>query len=376
MELTIQPQRLAETFAALVSIDSPSYGEREMADTLIRRLEVLGAAVEEDDAAAKIGGNCGNLYGFLPGSLELPPILLSAHMDTVAPAHGKRAIQEPDGRIHSAGDTVLGSDDLAAIAAILEVLTALQESGLPHRPVELLFSVAEEAYCVGASAFDYQKLKSREAYVLDCEGSLGEAVVAAPTILEFTACVQGRSSHAGFAPEAGISAINAAAQAILSVKSGRVAADTTLNFGLIEGGLATNIVPDRCTVRGEIRSSVHARAQEQAALVQQAFAAACREYGAKLEFSEKCFLQAYRLPETAPVVQRYFQVCQARGYDVRTVTSFGGSDNNLLAAHGIDGIVVPSAMHLCHSCQEYTSVQELAALAEIVADLVLSQEGD
>lgn len=131
MDVRIQPDRLAETFAALVAIDSPSYGERQMADELTRRLRALGLTVEEDDAAERIGGTSGNLYGFLPGTLDLPPLLLCAHMDTVAPANGKRAVRESDGRIHSAGDTVLGADDLAAVAIILEVLEALAESGAP-----------------------------------------------------------------------------------------------------------------------------------------------------------------------------------------------------------------------------------------------------
>ena len=145
---------------------------------------------------------------------------------------------------------MLGADDLAAVSVILEVLTALGESGAPHRPVEVLFSAAEEAYCVGASAFDFQKIRSREAYVLDYDGALGEAVTAAPTILEFTAEILGRASHAGFAPERGVSAIVTAARAVSAVKSGRVGGETTLNFGLTEGGTATNIVPDRCVVRG------------------------------------------------------------------------------------------------------------------------------
>ena len=295
-------------------------------------------------------------------------------MDTVAPANGKRAVREPDGRIHSAGDTVLGADDLAAVAIILEVLEALAESGAPHRPVEVLFSASEETYCVGASAFDFSRARSREAYVLDYEGPLGEAVTAAPTILEFTAEILGRASHAGFSPEAGVSAIAAAARAIAAVKSGRVAEDTTLNFGCIQGGTATNIVPDRCQVRGEIRSGCHQRALDQSETVRQAFAAACEALGAELRYRDKCFIRAYQIPASAPGVQRYFRACRTRGYETRTVTTFGGSDNNLLAASGITGIVTPAAMHWCHSCQEYTSVQELTAVAEVTADLVLSRD--
>lgn len=373
MELVISPERLADTFAALVAIDSPSRGERRMADELTGRLEALGLTVTEDDAGEQIGGSSGNLYGFLPGTLDLPPLLLCAHMDTVAPWQGKRAVRETDGTIHSAGDTVLGADDLAAVAVILEVLTALRESGVPHRPIEVLFSASEETYCEGAAVFDFSRVRAREAYVLDYEGPLGAAVVAAPTILGFTAAVTGRASHAGFAPEQGISALLAAARAVTAVPSGRVAPDTTVNFGLVEGGSGTNIVPQTCTVRGEIRSMDHGRALEQAALARSAFERACAEIGASLDFQERCFIQAYRVAEDAPVVRRYFDICRARGYETSVVDTFGGSDNNVLAQHGITGVVLPSAMHRCHSCGEYTSVAELAAVASLTADLVLSR---
>ena len=373
MELVISPERLADTCAALVAIDSPSRGERAMADMLTGRLKALGLTVTEDGAGDKIGGSCGNLYGFLPGAPDLAPLLLCAHMDTVAPWQGKRAVREADGTIHSAGDTVLGADDLAAVAVILEVLTALRESGASHRPIEVLFSVSEETYCEGAAVFDFSRVQAREAYVLDYEGPLGQAVVAAPTILGFTAAVTGRASHAGFAPEAGISALLTAARAVTAVPSGRVAPDTTVNFGLVEGGSGTNIVPQTCVVRGEIRSMDHGRALAQAALVRGAFERACAESGASLDFQERCFIQAYRVVEDAPVVRRYFDACRARGYETSVVDTFGGSDNNVLSQHGITGVVLPSAMHRCHSCGEYTSVGELAAVAALTADLVLSR---
>ena len=161
MERIINTQRLLDCFRELVAIDSPSFGERAMADALTARLRKLGFAVREDDGAKKIHANAGNLFATLPGRLDLPPLLLCAHMDTVAPAFGKRAVVEPDGRVHSAGDTVLGADDLAAVAEILEAVTTLEEQGIPHRPVEVLFSAAEEAYCIGASVFDFSTVRAR-----------------------------------------------------------------------------------------------------------------------------------------------------------------------------------------------------------------------
>lgn len=374
MRYTIQTDRLVRHFMDLVAIDSPTCGERQMADRLTADLRALGFTVEEDDAAVKLGGNAGNLYGYLPGREDLPPLLLSAHMDTVAPAFGKRAILEPDGTIHSAGDTVLGSDDLGGAAAILEAVRALEEAHCPHRSVEVVFSAAEESYCQGASLFDWSRVRSREAYVLDCEGAPGEAVVAAPTILDFSAEIRGRAAHAGFAPESGVHAILTAARAMTAARSGRISPHTTVNFGLIEGGAAVNIIPDRCVVRGEIRSDDHALAEAQLAEVRETFAEACRSAGAELVFDSRYFLRAYQTPEEAPVVRRYFRVCAQRGHRTRCVRTFGGSDNNVLALHGIQGIVMPSAMHKCHSLEEHTSAAELTETAAIVAELLLSED--
>lgn len=374
MQFIIQTDRMVRHFIDLVAIDSPTYGERQMADRLTQDLRELGFSVEEDGAGAILPGNAGNLYGYLPGRTDLPPLLLSAHMDTVAPAFGKQAIPEPDGTIRSAGDTVLGADDLAGAAMILEAVRALQEAGLPHRSVEVVFSVAEETYCRGAAAFDWSRVQSRDAYVLDCEGKPGEAVVAAPSILDFTAEIQGRAAHAGFAPEQGVHAILAAARAMTAVRSGRVSPHTTVNFGLIEGGAAVNIIPDRCTVRGEIRSDDHALALEQLETVRASFQAVCDGMGAELDFRHRFFIKAYETPEDAPVVQRYFKVCAARGHETRCVRTFGGSDNNVLSAHGIQGIVVPSAMHGPHSLQEYTTAAEMTETAAIIAELLLSED--
>lgn len=370
MERIINSQRLLDCFRELVAIDSPSFGERAMADALTVRLRKLGFAVREDDGAKKIHANAGNLFATLPGRLDLPPLLLCAHMDTVAPAFGKRAVVEPDGRVHSAGDTVLGADDLAAVAEILEAVTALEEQGIPHRPVEVLFSAAEEAYCIGASVFDFSTVRAREAYVLDYDGSVGTAANRAPTLLDFEVTVRGKASHAGFAPEKGVSAISAAAQAICRIPSGRVSPETTLNFGTIQGGTATNIVPDACTVRGEIRSLDDEYAFALLENLKKTFRLVCEENRAEFEIRERCLFHAYHVPTDAPVARRYRKVCEKLGHKAAFTATFGGSDNNWLAANGIQGIVVASAMHGCHTCGEYTTVQEMAEIAQITADLL------
>ncbi len=372
--MKINQNRLIHTFTKLVSIDSPSRRERRMADFLSAELRKIGFAVFEDDAGRKLGGDSGNLYAKWTAERRLPPLLFCAHMDTVRPAVGKQAVVDPCGTVRSAGDTVLGADDLSAVASILEALRTVYESGARHRNIELLLTVSEETYCAGSAVFDFSNIAAKEAYVLDYEGAMGQAVIAGPTIFRFKAEIAGKAAHAGFAPEQGVDAVAAAARAVSRIKTGRVTSALTLNIGRIDGGLLTNIVPDHCTVEGEIRSSSHAAALAQAERVRKEFQTACDALHARLIFSNDCLMQAYEISEDSPVLQRYFAVCRKRGYQTESVRTFGGSDNNILAANGIDGVVIASAMHACHSCAEHTSIRELTQLSEIVLDLMLDTE--
>ncbi len=368
--MRINRDRLVETFKALVAIDSPSYNERAMGDDLCRRLADLGLAVSEDEAGRAIGGSCGNLLAFLPGDPGREPVLFCAHMDTVEPARGKQAILGDDGFIRSDGTTVLGADDISGLAAILEALAALHEQGLPHRPVEILFSVAEEVYCKGIEAFDFSRLRSREAYVLDLTGPVGAAAYAAPTILTFTATVHGRPAHAGFAPEQGIHAIAAAAAAIEELRLGRIDTDTTLNIGLIQGGRATNIIPETCIVTGEVRSLSHAKALSTAESVRSIFETEASDRGARLDFTTAVASMAYATPVDHPVVSRFEEACRRLGLEPLLSETFGGSDNNSLAQRDVRGIVIANAMNQCHSSAEYTTVDELARIAELTLSLM------
>lgn len=197
----IDKERITRQFVKLVSIDAPSYREREMADYLTKELEELGFSVEEDDAWKVYGGNCGNLYAHRPGSGS--PLLLGMHMDTVEPAKGKKAVVHPDGRITSDGTTVLGADDMSGVAAVLEALHHLKEENRPTRELEILLSIGEEKHVKGAKVFDFSKIQAEKSIVLDMSGEIGTAAVQAPTQIAFTVKVRGKASHAGFAPQDG-----------------------------------------------------------------------------------------------------------------------------------------------------------------------------
>lgn len=367
----INEQRLTDLFCQLVRIDAPSLGERVMADHVRTLLHELGCRVEEDQAGTAIGGNCGNLTAHWPGDLGEPPILLGVHLDTVGPCIGKEAVVGADRVIRSSGKTILGADDLAGLSAILEAMQSLREERVVHRPVEILMTVAEELHLTGAHQYDYSQLLSKEAYVLDTSGSPGMAALQAPGHVSLVFEVFGQSAHAGIAPEAGISAIQAACRGISRMNLGRIDAETTANIGRIEGGGATNIVADYCRVTAECRSLRQEKLQAQATDMRICMTVSAAEMGARVHIEEKISYHPYQVKPDRPVVRRFVKACQDLGLPGLLATSGGGSDNNVLMRQGIEGLVLSCGMNQVHACSENISIQDLVDITRLVEALIL-----
>lgn len=365
----INRERLITEFVRLTGFDAESYEEAEIAAELTRRLLSLGLSVSQDDA--------GNLYALLEGTTRGEPRLFAAHMDTVSPGKGKRAVLYSDGTIRSDGTTVLGADNVSGLVSILEALTVIREEQLPHPPIEVLFTAAEEPYSRGCASFDYSRLRSKDAYVLDLPGPVGTAAIAAPSILSVEVTVRGRAAHAGFAPEDGINALTITARALASLETGRIAPDTTVNFGLISGGVGKNIVPAEVSVHGEIRSLRHDAALAQGEAIRTRFRQEADALGGETEVTVTEELRAYRIPEDAPAVVRFRRALDELGYGTaRLITTFGGSDNNRLAAHGLRGIVTACAMENVHTTEEYTVISQLERSAALTLQLMTMEESE
>ena len=362
-------EEIAEVFGKLVSIDSPSLKEREMADHLKKLFGEIGIELKEDDSQAVTGSNAGNLFGTLVGEEGSEPILLGVHMDTVEPSQEKKAVFHPDGTVTSDGTTVLGADDLAGVTAIYEAVRYLKEQKLTHRTAEILITTGEELYCKGANAFDYNKVRAREAYVLDLSGKIGAAAYAAPTLISFSATVRGKAAHAGFYPEKGINSIQAAARAIARLSQGRIDENTTANIGLFSGGTGTNIVPASCTAGGEIRSLNHEKAMKILKEYHQIFQEEADQAGAKLQWEEKLNIIAYETSLSGKAAQNYKKAVEKAGLTAEFEKTFGGSDNNVFAQHGIEGLVIATSMNQVHSCSEYCSIPEIRQVSEILVNL-------
>lgn len=370
----VDRDRVREEFFRLTAFDAESFHESKIASYVKRKLIQLGLTVEEDGAAAKIAqahpeskDTASNLYGYLKGTVPGQPLLFSAHLDTVKPGIGKKAVLQEDGTITSDGTTVLGADDVSGLTSILEALTVIQEKHLDHPDLEIFITVSEEPYCEGSRFAEYDRLKAKQGYVLDLDGPVGRAAIAAPSIISLKVEVEGKASHAGFAPEKGINALSIAADALSHIRTGRVYNDITVNFGTIHGGSGRNIVPERITVEGEIRGTEHENALCEAELIRQIFEKSAKKYGGSIQFTVTEHIHSYFVSENSEVVQRFLK---AAGVGLQCakpecITTYGGSDANRLNEHGIETIVIACAMEKSHSTEEYTVLYELERAAQL-----------
>lgn len=366
----INRERITKEFCELVEIDSESFNERKMADRLTIELLELGFHVNEDNSGDVFNGNTGNLYGILQGTLEGEPILFSAHMDTVIPGKNKKAIIDESGTIRSAGETVLGADDISGIVAILEALRTIKENNIQHITIEVLFTIGEEVYIRGSKVYDYSQIISRQAYVLDLSGPVGTAALSAPTLIAFKAKIIGKAAHSGFAPEDGIHAISIAAEFINKTEQGRIGDDLTVNIGKIEGGSANNIVPDSCKLSGEVRSLSNEKAIKTVKNIEESLDEIANKNKAGYNFESEIVCSAYSLEKENPLVKSFEKACKELNIKTNLVKTYGGSDNNNFIKNNIIGLVFASGMNNVHSTEEYTSIDELEKAANIVVKLM------
>jgi tripeptide aminopeptidase len=350
---------VVDEFIALASLNSPSRQEGRVAEYLVKRLRELGVEATVDDSAACSGSDTGNVIARLPGTAAGPTVLLCAHMDTVGPTEGMvPAIK--DGVIYSNGETVLGADDKAGLAIILTVLAELRDGVLPHGPIEVVFTVQEEVGLFGAK-YLHADLKADFGYILDGDGPVGNVIHRAPSKVDLDFTLEGKAAHAGICPEAGVNAIVAAAAAIASFRSGRLDGETTSNVGLISGGKARNIVPDRAEVAVEVRSMDSFKLEREVRTVLDAFQEAAAAAGAGLSVRKDVPFETFTIPQTHPVVVNAVRAARALGITPTLWTSGGGVDANVFNGRGLPCVALGIGIEEPHSPKERIPVAQLEA---------------
>ncbi len=376
--MEVNRERLATHFTELCEIDSPSRQEGRISQRLQQIFAALGPQhIVEDDSSSRTGSECGNLIIRFDGSLELAPIFFSCHMDTVQPAQGVRVKRSGD-LFTSVGDTILGSDDKSGLAACIEAMQLLQENKQPHRPVEFVITTCEEIGLVGAKALDPHLVRAKEGYALDSTG-FAKVITHAPAANRLTITVNGIAAHAGLHPEWGVNALVLAGKALAKVPCGRIDEETTANFGTISGGTASNIVPERVVIEGEVRSHSMEKLERVTAEIRQVFTATLAEWTDPTGEARGCPSVTVEVRQDFPVMQlsredrvirRVDAAARSIGMELSYEKAGGGSDANIFNGHGLATAIIATGMTHVHSTEEQVELQDMVDLTRLLLALL------
>ncbi len=361
--------RVLETFLELVKIDSETYHEQAISAYVCDIAQACGFAYHVDNAGKAIGGETGNVYVWIPAAgVDAPPVIFSSHLDTVSPGRGVEPVVNR-GRVVSRGDTILGADCKAGAAVAIELMHLSSEGKLSHGPLELVFTVAEEKQLQGARNLEWDRLKARNAFVLDGAGAVGEVINASPTQDNLLFTFKGRAAHAGVEPEKGINAIYGASWAISLMRLGRIDSETTANIGTISGGHAVNVVPDRVVVEGEVRSLDPQKLEEQKKSMLKAAMEAEVSVGVGVEVKVERAYDGFLIDPDDPMMLLASEAGKAMGIRIEKKSSGGGSDANILNASGIKSVVLGMGARESHTTHEYLETQELRKLVRFCSEI-------
>lgn len=358
----INSKRLTTIFTDLVKIDSPSKEEQEVAKYIKKFLDVKGIKNTQDKQ--------GSIYAHIQGnsSKKLIPIIFNAHMDTVEPGRGIKPVLK-NGVFKSAGKTILGADDKAGIAEILEFVASIKDGFKNEQPVELLFTVDEEDGGTGAKNIDVKKLKGKEVLVIDA-GGRGKITMAAPFLIEYDVELIGASAHAGLEPEKGKNAMLAAAHMLTKIPVGRIDNQSVANIGFLNAGQAINAVPATATFRGEIRSQDKKKANKILAKTIQIISQESKKLGIKHKVVDRLWCGGYSYTSNHALVKKVVTSFKRVGIIPKPAISHGASDANHLALKGFVPLDIGAGYKGAHTVNESVKLADMVVMVEFLQDFV------
>ncbi len=375
MTIAINRERLAATFTELCEISSPSRKEGAIAACLKEKFAGLGAdSISEDGSATKTGSESGNLIVRFNGNQpEQEGLFLSCHMDTVEPANGVEVLRTGD-IFTSKGETVLGGDDKSGIAAILELLALLKENKSPHPMIEVVVTTCEEIGLLGAKNLDYKQLQTNYGYALDSSG-IDHVIVGAPAANKISIEIKGLAAHAGLCPEAGINALALTVAALSELRLGRLDDESTRNIGIIQGGVATNIVPEKIVLKGEVRSHSIEKLDLYTKEILNAFETTVAKWQGNPAVGDKrpsiTFdivgdYPALSIADDTPVIKRIQKASKLAGKTLKYIVAGGGSDANIFCSYDLPTAIIATGMAKVHTVDEQLDLNDIVNLTELL----------
>jgi len=346
---------MIKRFMEMLEISSESGNEAEF-------LRYLKSQID-----ASLEGTClfdgyGNLIAKVPAknSACTEPLLFACHADTVKPGQGIHAVLE-DGVVKSGGDTILGADDKAGIAEILEAISIASS----YPPLEVVFTRQEETGHLGAKHLDMTLLKSQAGFIIDLD-RINAIANGGPSNMFIEVVVSGKSAHAGMHPEKGVSAIRAASAGICSFEEGRIDDNTTVNIGTIKGGEGRNVVPEKVQIIGECRSLNHEECVAQSQRIKQAFEVAAESIGAFARVKLELAYKAVYVPKDSAIVRLARQAVTSVGLNPKVQVISGGTDGSTLNEKGIQCVVIGTGVRDEHTTNEHILVRDMEKAVSIL----------
>ncbi|MGY4796570.1 M20/M25/M40 family metallo-hydrolase [Lysinibacillus fusiformis] len=368
--LHVNEERLVNLFLEMAKINGPSRKESQVAEFLKEKLPKLGFQLAFDEAHIHFNGEVGNLIAWHPGTdNNIPPLFFSTHMDTVLPTEFLKPVIKDD-IIYSDGTTILGADDRAALASYIEAMRAVTESGIPHGPIELILTVNEQAGLVGAKFMDYQKIKSKQGYIFDSSGDVGQIILQGPYSSRIWFTVNGNAAHIALNAEVGNSAILIASEGLLSMKLGEIDSETLANIGIIHGGELTSIIPGSVTLGGEVRSFSKEKLAAQLTHMQEKMEAAAQKNNGNVEVKIDEKYLGFNVLEDDDLVKTVKEATDSIGVSSYLTKTLGGADTNVLNENGLTCITLGNGFQNIHSFGESISIENLVNTGRLTAALI------
>jgi tripeptide aminopeptidase len=358
----IDTTRLIETFKTIVAIDSPTGREQPMVDFLTHFFSTSRATIATDEHRNVLVTVAGH-----GAHTDSTPLFFNAHIDTVEPGRGIECIVDGD-TLRSKGETILGADNKVAVAALLEMLTVLEEKQLDHPPLEVLFTASEEVANLGALHFDYTKLSATHGYSFDSGEDTGTIIIASPYYNRFDITIHGKASHAA-RPEQGINALDIFCLGYATFRMGRISENTVCNIGHIEAGHVRNTVPGELTIRGEVRSFVEKELEETTELIVENFTKKAEHYGATITVDVVRENGGFDYAEDDAFVQFGATHVHACSKTPRFFRASGCYDANIFSEKGIKVLNFANGSRDSHSTNEHISIADFVYTTELALSL-------
>lgn len=353
-------KQIVENFCEFVKIDSESDNDQNFVNYLDVFFKNMGASTKKD--------TYGNLLAKFnhKNSPKSKALFLSCHADTVSPGIGIEPIVEGD-IVRSAGETILGADDKAGIAIIVETILCSQK----HPPLEVLITRNEEIGSIGAKNCDlYKDISAKFGYAFDTE-FVNEIIIGGPTFIKLDFEFIGKAAHAGVEPEKGINAIVCASHAISKIKFGRIAGDATTNVGIIKGGLIRNGVPQSCTFLAEARSTNHQKCLDLVSNMEKVCIEVANDFSCKCNITKLVRAEAYLLDIDLEVVKLAVNSMNELNINPDIKVINGGSDASTFNINGIQTALLGCGFRDIHSKDEKAIISDMEKMVKIL-DLIFN----